>query len=125
MKFSEQEIEIAKKLHELNVKWKPQAGQYVYDLKGIIEKSSPFQTGVYFILDIRHFIQRAGSVEGIKTAMYWLPLWEDCRNILKRLDIPWDQIENRLNKKSAFQNGSERLVLYEMILEKMNDLNVQ
>ena len=119
MIFSEEEIEIAKKLHKLNLSWQPKAGQYVFDLKGVIEKSSPFQTGVYFILDINHFLRIVGSIEEIKAAMCWLPLWEDCRNILKGLAIPWDQIENRLNKKLALQNGSERLVLYEMIMEKI------
>lgn len=120
MKFSEREIEIAKKLHTLNMTWQPQAGQYVYDMKGIIEKSSPFQTGVYFILDIKHFLSRAGSVEEIKAAMCWLPLWEDCRTLLKNLDVPWDQIENRLAKTSAFQNAGERQVLYEIILEALS-----
>ena len=117
MKFSEREIAIAKKLHALNMPWQPQAGHYVFDMKGIIEKSSPFQTGVYFILDIKHFLSRAGSIEEIKAAMCWLPLWEDCRKILTSLNVPWDQIENWLAKTSAFQNADERLILYEIILE--------
>jgi hypothetical protein len=119
MKFSEREIEIAKKLHELDIQWQPKACQYVFDIKGIIEKSSPFQTGVYFILDIKHFLRRAGSVEDIKAAMCWLPLWEDCRDILKSLDIPWNRVENRLKEISAFENDRERLVLYEIILEEL------
>lgn len=82
MRFSNKEIEIAVKLHGSNLPWQPQAGHYVYDHKGIIEKSSPFQEGVYFILDIKHFLRIAGSVEGIKDSMCWLPLWEDCRCIL-------------------------------------------
>ena len=119
MKFSEREIEIAKKLHELKIQWQPQAGQYVFDIKGVIEKSSPFQTGVYFILDIKHFLRRAGSVEDIKAAMCWLPLWEDCRIILKSLDIPWNRVENRPIDNSAFENDRERLALYEIILEEL------
>ena len=119
MKFTERKIEIAKKLNELEIQWQPQAGQYVFDLKGIIEKSSPFQAGVYFILDIKHFLRRAGSVEDIKAAMCWLPLWEDCREILKSLQVPWNRVENRLNNISAFENDRERLVVYEMILEEL------
>jgi hypothetical protein len=119
MKFSNQEIEIAKKLHGLELAWHPQAGQYVFDLKGIIEKSSPFQEGVYFILDIKHFLSRAGSVEDIKAAMCWLPLWEDCRGILKSLGVGWDKIINRINASSAFENNTERLILYRMILEEL------
>ena len=119
MLFSEREIEIAKQLHELNMQWQPQSGQYVFDMKGIIEKPSPFQKGVYFILDIKHFLKRGGSVAGIKAAMCWLPLWEDCRNILKSLEIPWNQIENRLTESLAFQNNRERLLLYEIVLEHL------
>ncbi|MHC5160469.1 MAG: hypothetical protein ACYSOC_02425 [Planctomycetota bacterium] len=98
MKFCEREIEMAQKLHALNLQWHPQAGNYVFDIKGIIEKSSPFQTGVYFILDIKHFLRRAGSPEA---------------------NVSWSQVENRLIENSAFQNDSERVVLYEMILERL------
>ncbi|MFZ9010852.1 MAG: hypothetical protein ACO21J_10365 [Anaerohalosphaeraceae bacterium] len=119
MKFCEREIEMAQKLHALNLQWHPQAGNYVFDIKGIIEKSSPFQTGVYFILDIKHFLKRAGSPEAIKASMCWLPVWEDCRTLLKSLGVSWSQVENRLIEKSAFQNDSERVVLYEMILERL------
>lgn len=119
MKFSKTEIEIARKLRELELPWHPQAGQYVYDIKGIIEKASPFQSGVYFILDIKHFLRRAGTVEDIKTAMCWLPQWEDCREILSSYNIPWGQIEKRLAECSAFENGIERTVLYEIILEQI------
>ena len=49
-----------------------------------------------------------------------LPIWEDCRNILKSLDdVPWDRIVSELIGKSAFQNDNERLVLYEIIIEKL------
>lgn len=119
MKFSETEIEIARKLHELDLTWHPQAGHCVYDIKKIIEKPSPFQEGVYFILDIKHFIRRAESVEGIKESMCWLPLWEDCREILKELGVSWEMISSRLEEKSALANGIERTVLYEIILEKL------
>ena len=122
MKFSEREIEIARKLHSLQLQWHPQAGQYVFDLEGIIEKNSPFQTGVYFILDIKHFLRRAGSVEDIKASMCWLPLWEDCRNILKDLDVSWNRIESRLTATSAFENDIERQQLYEIILGELQSI---
>jgi hypothetical protein len=51
--------------------------------------------------------------------MCWLPVWEDCRTLLKSLGVSWSQVENRLIEKSAFQNDSERVVLYEMILERL------
>jgi hypothetical protein len=46
-------------------------------------------------------------------------LWEDCRDILKSLDISWNRVENRLNEISAFENDRGRLVLYEIILEEL------
>jgi hypothetical protein len=42
---------------------------------------------------------------------YILPLWEDCRKILKSLNIAWNRAENRLNENSAFENDRERLIL--------------
>ena len=46
-------------------------------------------------------------------------LWEDCRGILKSLGIPWDRIESRLIVNSAFENNTERLILYETILKEL------
>lgn len=43
MIFSEQEIEIAKEIHELDLQWQPKAGHSVFDLKGVIEKTHPFK----------------------------------------------------------------------------------
>jgi len=111
MKFSEREIEIAKKLHDLKIQWQSQAGQYVFDIMAIIEKRSPFQKGVYFILNIKHFLRRAGSIENIRAAMCLLPLSEDCRDILKCLDIPWNTVENRLNEISAFEKRQVEISL--------------
>lgn len=122
MRFSEREIEVAARLRILELPWHPQAGKYVFDLKGIIEKNSPFQKGVYFILDIKHFLRRAGSVEDIKASMCWLPLWEDCRDILKKLGVSWARIESRLKETSAFENNIERQVLYEMILAELESI---
>ena len=119
MNFSESEIEIAKKLHDLDLQWQPQAGDYVYDMKGIIEKPSPFQDHVYFILDIKHFIRRAQNVEGIKKAMCWLPLWEDCREILVKLGVKWEDIFQRLQETSAFERESERTEMYRIILSRL------
>ncbi len=119
MKFSENEISIAKRLHDLNLPWEPRVGNYVYDLKGIIDKSSPFQQGVYFILDLKHFIRYAGSVEGIKKSMCWLPLWEDCRNILINLGVNWKTVQKQLIEMKAFENNQERGFLYKIILENV------
>ena len=121
MKFSEKEIEIAQKLKELGFEWTPAPGDYVYDIEGLIEKKSPFQERVYFILDIKHFLRRAGSVEGITKAMCYLPLWEDCRVILKSLSVPWQKIYEKLIEKNAFINEIERSVLYEIILKELTN----
>ena len=114
-------LTLKRKLHDSKLPWQPQAGNYVYDIKGIIEKSSPFQEKVFFILDIKHFLKRARSMNGIKESMCWLPLWEDCRNILKELDVSWSRIESQLVKNSAFENNTERQVLYEIILDEIEN----
>ena len=119
MRFSGKEIEIAREIHDFGLPWMPGVGQYVYDLKGVIEKESPFQQGVYFILDIKHFIRRAGSVDEIKETMCWLPLWEDCREILRGFGVSWETVRYRIEKKGAFAGSFEREVLYEIIYEQL------
>lgn len=55
MRFSQEEMTTAKRLRERGLAWNPHPGHYVWDENGLIEKSSPFQEGIYFILDLKHF----------------------------------------------------------------------
>ncbi len=42
---------MARELRRRGLPWTPQAGHYVFDETGFCSKGSPFQEGVYFILN--------------------------------------------------------------------------
>lgn len=115
MKFSDTEISIAKELRRLNVPWTPSVGNYVLDEIGVVQRGSPFQKGVYFVLNYDHFMALAGGVEKFRETMLWLPTWEDCRDVLRDLKVPDNEVASRLSTASAIENGTERIVLYELI----------
>ncbi len=115
-KFSQSEIETASELKRLGLKWLARPGQYVWDDQDLIEKSSPFQPRVYFILDLKHFLRRAGSIQRLQDLMVWLPTWEDLRSILLELGLTNEMISQHIQQTRALENGNERSVLYDLAL---------
>ena len=75
MRYSAEQISLASELKCLGLPWEPQVGQYVFDKNKICPQSSPFQPGVYFLLDLDCFMQCVGGVERFVDNMVWLPRW--------------------------------------------------
>jgi hypothetical protein len=125
MVFDDREIELAGQLRELGLAWTPAAGQYVYDVAGTLQESSPFQDRVYFIFDFQSFVDRLGGLEAFKRSLVWLPTWEDAREILRALGVDDEEVELELVRKSAVARGEERLALYEMIAQQLSDVKLQ
>ena len=115
MQFSAQEIHGATQLRDLGLGWEPQPGQYVWDEAGLIEPPSPFQNGVYFILDLKHFLRRSGTLDGLKQSMVWLPTWRDARLILHTIGVDNSQVAEALQAQSALEQHQELLTLYGLI----------
>lgn len=115
MKFSDEEIEMAKQLRGLKLPWTPSVGHYVWDEHGIVDRGSPFQSGVYFILNYDHFMAMAGGVDRFRETMLWLPTWEDCRAVLRDLNVPDNSVAKELASAAAIPSGRERITLYAMI----------
>lgn len=113
--YSEAEIELARQLRRSGLAWEPQPGHYVYDETAFCKQPSPFQDRVYFVLNYPYFMKAVGGVDRFKEIMTWLPTWEDAREILRSLRVADDQILDYLREAGAFENGCERLRLYEMI----------
>jgi len=87
LQFSRQQIELAITFKQLGLVWEPVVGNYVYDLSDALKPSSPFQDGVYFLLNYDCFMQRVGGLDRFKELMTWLPTWNDAREILQSLLI--------------------------------------
>ncbi len=119
MHFSREEIETACGLHELGLPWVPRAGHYVYDPTGACPKPSPFQEGVYFILNCEYFMNLLGGVDRFQSAMRWLPTWHDARQLLRGLGVADESVAAWLKECQAIENGGELLLLYRLIAHSL------
>jgi hypothetical protein len=119
MQFSPEEINMARILRRLGLPWEPRAGHYVYDEAGFCRKGSPFQPGVYFILNYDYFMNQAGGVERFKEIMLWLPTWHDARSILQSFGVSDQEVAVELRERRAIEDERDRLVLYELIAEEL------
>ncbi|GAB5403018.1 MAG: hypothetical protein Aurels2KO_12490 [Aureliella sp.] len=117
--FSSEELELAQLFKAFGLDWTPRPGMYVLDQSELIECPSPFQDRVFFILDLKHFLRRSGTIESLKDRVCWLPTWEQARQILSDLGVPAAQIALRLVDSRALIEGTERLELYRMIEERI------
>jgi hypothetical protein len=114
-RFSPRLIELAKQFKSGGVPWDPQPGQYVLDEHGVVDRSSPFQTGVYFVLNYQHFMQLAGGVEAFREKMTWLPTWEHARELLRGVGISDAELQRELVTRNAIAQGNELETLYELL----------
>lgn len=117
--FSADELELAQLFKAFGLDWTPRPGMYVLDQSDLIECSSPFQDRVFFILDVKHFLRRSGTIDQLKDRVCWLPTWEQARQVLSDLGVPAAPIAQRLMDSRALIEGTERLELYRMIEERI------
>jgi hypothetical protein len=115
---------MARELRRLGLPWEPQAGHYVFDETGFCTKGSPFQEGVYFILNYEYFMRQAGGVECFKRIMLWLPTWHDARQILQTLGVQDEDVASELRSGNAIENQRELLTLYDLIKRTLSSPGV-
>ncbi len=115
MRFSQQDIDSARRLRELGLSWFPAPGHFVFDEAGVVEQPSPFQERVYFILELRHFLRRTGCVDRLKSALFWLPTWHDARELLHSHGVADSEVADALHNAGYIDSWSELLTLYGLI----------
>lgn len=120
MRFSEQQIELAKGFKASGLPWEPSVGNYVYDSTGFLKPSSPFQDHVYFILNYDCFMDWVGGPEQFKELMTWLPTWDDARKILKEQCVPVARVESEIVRRNSLAAEDELTTLYELIEESLD-----
>ncbi|MEM9827960.1 MAG: hypothetical protein AAF958_15320 [Planctomycetota bacterium] len=118
--FAAREIELAKQMHESGLSWEPAAGHYVWDLHDNVERSSPFQEGVYFIINHAYFMNLLGGVDAFREQMVWLPTWEQARVIAGSLGMDGGKLAAFLAEHDAIQEGREREHLYRWIVAALS-----
>ncbi len=79
MQFSDAQVELGCRMKDAGLGWRPQVGHYVFDRGKVCKRGSPFQDGVYFILDYACFCRHVGGAEILEREMVWLHTWYDCR----------------------------------------------
>ncbi len=121
--FTSEELELAQELKSRGLEWTPVPGHYVLDQSDLIECESPFQSRIFFILDLKHFLRRSGTIEALKEKVCWLPTWEQTREILRGLSVTDQSIANHLYETKAIEAGTERLELYRLIQEHMSAMD--
>ena len=113
--YRDEEIEIAIRCKpQFDRHWTPAVGHYVYDQSGLVDRPSPFQTGVYFVLNEAYFMTLVGGPDVFKRSMIWLPTWEQTRRLATCFGID-DADVARCCVRDILSQSEERLALYRLI----------
>lgn len=121
MRFSDEEIKLARQLRRDGLSWEPKPGHYVFDETGFCKQPSPFQDKVYFILNYPYFMKAVGGVDRFKEIMTWLPTWDNAREIIRNRNISNQQVLEHLSKEQAIENATERYALYRLIASSLGE----
>jgi hypothetical protein len=94
-------------------------GCFVWDPDEIIEATSPFPSRIYFILNLGHFLRIFGSLEEISRKLVWLPTYHQARLLCDQVGVDQEEVSAVLASADNIRAGNELLVLYKMILSKL------
>lgn len=107
---------LASKIKDAGLSWEPQVGCFIWDKAKTIDAPSPFGESIYYVLDLRPFLKRLGTIEKISEALVWLPDWHQSLWICKRLGIDDDAITTASVGINPTDASSILLGLYKTIL---------
>ena len=118
MRFTEFEIQFAARLRGAGLAWSPHAGQYVFDIDGLVRAPSPFQAGVHLISSANAMERLAGGAEDLHEKFAWLPTWEDAREWLDERKVPRQAVVAAL-EDAIEHDRTDREAIYGLILETL------
>lgn len=119
--FSKEHCLAAKRLKAAGLVWHPHIGCFVWDELELIEIPSPFPHRIYFVLNLGHFARRFGTVGEMAGKLVWLPTWYQARLICESMGIDDAQVWERLCLEPVGIPGGELLVLYHLLLERLQE----
>jgi len=109
----------AAQLKEKGLPWTPHVGCFVWDPDEVIEVTSPFPGRIYFILNLGHFLRIFGSLKEIAKKLVWLPTYHQARLLCERLGVDQEEVSSLWASSKDIPAGDELLVLYKMILSRL------
>ncbi|MBT8407635.1 MAG: hypothetical protein KJP05_09265 [Deltaproteobacteria bacterium] len=121
--FDLRHCQAAAQLKERGLPWTPHVGCFVWDPDEIIEVTSPFPNRIYFILNLGHFLRIFGSLEKISRKLVWLPTYHQARLLCDQVGVDQEEVSALLASADNIRAGEELLVLYKMILSKLEASN--
>ena len=117
--FDLRHCQAAAELKDRGLPWTPHVGCFVWDPDEIIEATSPFPSRIYFILNLGHFLRIFGSLEEISRKLVWLPTYHQARLLCDQVGVDQEEVSAVLVSADNIRAGNELLVLYKMILSKL------
>ena len=117
--FEERHCLLAWRLKESGLGWNPHAGCFVWDREGVITVPSPFPRQIYFILNLRRFLEIFKTLEKMKEKLVWLPTWHQARLLAASKGLSLQDICGLWSPCSIKTQGDELYVLYELMLERL------
>jgi len=117
--FDLRHCQAAAQLKERGLPWTPHVGCFVWDPDEIMEVTSPFPGRIYFILNLGHFLRIFGSLEEISRKLVWLPTYHQTRLLCDQVGVGQEEVLAVLASADNIRTGNELLVLYKMILSRL------
>jgi hypothetical protein len=114
MWFNREEIAVAIRLRDMGLDWCPRPGLFVWDQSERIRPGSPFQRGVYFLLEVDCFVDYLGGIDALQKSLVWLPTWEQCRTLLADAGISHQTVAAHLCHKQRL----DRITLYNLLEQR-------
>ncbi len=93
-------LECARKLKESGQQWEPEVGHFVWDPLEVIESPSPFALRVYFVLNLKRFLEIFGSIDSMRSKLVWVPTFYQLRRIAiqSRHSVNWERGEDPIQE---------------------------
>ena len=117
--FDLRHCQAATQVKDRGLQWTPHVGCFVWDPDEIIEVTSPFPGRIYFILNLGHFLRIFGSLEEISRKLVWLPTYHQARLLCDQVGVDQEEVSAVLASAKDIRAGDELLVLYKLILNKL------
>jgi hypothetical protein len=117
--FDLRHCQAAAQVKDRGLPWTPHVGCFVWDPDEIIEVASPFPGRIYFILNLGHFLRIFGSLEEISRKLVWLPTYHQARLLCNQVGVDQKRVLAALASTENINAGDELLVLYKLILNKL------
>lgn len=117
--FERRHCQMAARLKEAGLPWKPHVGCFVWDRDEQIKVPSPFPERIYFILNLVRFLEIFDTVENITEKLIWVPTWHQARQLCDKMGVKKRDIIDILCNENHVSADHDVLLLYRILLNNL------